>query len=126
MSIIKKNFIAPIYIWGSTSSRLVPLRGGSLLFTTKFPEVPDILILSQTNDDNDAMTPLAENHLPMMTSTCNPVRQDIKVQGKKVYSFSRRQGPNMHCFFFGKYFSHLAYFMTLVALYLSILKQVNA
>ena len=53
VSIIKKNFIAPIYIWGSTSSRLVPLRGGSLLFITKFPEVPDILILSQANDDND-------------------------------------------------------------------------
>ena len=34
------------------------------------------------------MTCLDENHLPMMTSTCNPVRQDIKVQGKKVYSFS--------------------------------------
>ena len=99
MSIIKKDFTVPIYIWGSTSSRLVPLRGGSLLFTTKFPEVPDILILSQTNDDNDAMTPLAENHLPMMTSTCNPVRQDIKVQDKKVYSFSRRQVPNMYWFF---------------------------
>ena len=45
------------------------------------------------------MTPLDENHLPVMTSTCNPVRQDIKVQDKKVYSFSRRQVPNMYCFF---------------------------
>ena len=26
--------------WGSTASRLQPLRGGSLLFTTKFPETP--------------------------------------------------------------------------------------
>ena len=25
---------------GSTASRLEPLRGGSLLFTTKFPEIP--------------------------------------------------------------------------------------
>ena len=35
-----KNFMAPFYGWGSTASRLEPLRGGSLLFTTKFPEIP--------------------------------------------------------------------------------------
>ena len=28
------------YGWGSTASRLEPLREGSLLFTTKFPEIP--------------------------------------------------------------------------------------
>ena len=38
-TIYKKNFMAPIYGWGSTASRLEPLRGGSLLFTTKFPEI---------------------------------------------------------------------------------------
>ena len=32
--------MAPFYGWGSTTSRLEPLREGSLLFTTKFPEVP--------------------------------------------------------------------------------------
>ena len=26
--------------WGSTASRLEPLWGGSLFFTTKFPEIP--------------------------------------------------------------------------------------
>ena len=36
----KKNFMAPFCGWGSTASRLEPLRGGSLLFTTKFPEIP--------------------------------------------------------------------------------------
>ena len=36
----KKNFMAPFYGWGSTASRLEPLRGGSLLFTTKSPEIP--------------------------------------------------------------------------------------
>ena len=36
----KKNFMASFYGWGSTASRLEPLRGGSLLFTTKSPEVP--------------------------------------------------------------------------------------
>ena len=32
--------MAPFYGWGSTASRLEPLWGGSLLFTTKFPEIP--------------------------------------------------------------------------------------
>ena len=36
----KKNFMAPFYGWGSTASRLQPLQGGSLLFTTQFPEIP--------------------------------------------------------------------------------------
>ena len=41
-SIVKTfyNFMAPFYGWGSTASRLVPLWGGSLLFTTKFPDIP--------------------------------------------------------------------------------------
>ena len=32
--------MAPFYGWGSTASRLEPLRGGNLLFITKFPEIP--------------------------------------------------------------------------------------
>ena len=32
--------MAPFYGWGSAASRLEPLRGGSLLFTTKLPEIP--------------------------------------------------------------------------------------
>ena len=36
----KKIFMAPFYGWGLTSSILEPLRGGTLLFTTKFPEIP--------------------------------------------------------------------------------------
>ena len=31
--------MVPFYGWGSTASRLEPLRGGSLLFMTKFPEI---------------------------------------------------------------------------------------
>ena len=34
--------MAPFYGWGSTVPRLEPLRGGSLLFTIKFPEIPGI------------------------------------------------------------------------------------
>ena len=40
MLLILKNFMALFYGWGSTASRLEPLRGGSLLFITKFPEIP--------------------------------------------------------------------------------------
>ena len=36
----KKKFMAPFYGWGSIVSRLESLRGGSLLFTTKSPEIP--------------------------------------------------------------------------------------
>ena len=36
----KNIFMASFYGWGSTASRLKPLRGGSLLFTSKFPEIP--------------------------------------------------------------------------------------
>ena len=32
--------MAPFYGWGLTASRLQPLRGDSLLFTTQFPEIP--------------------------------------------------------------------------------------
>ena len=32
--------MAPFYGWDSTTSRLEPCRGGSLLFTTKFLEIP--------------------------------------------------------------------------------------
>ena len=32
--------MAPFYGWGSTASRLEPIRGGSLLFTIKLPEIP--------------------------------------------------------------------------------------
>ena len=32
--------MAPFYGWGSTNSSLQPLRGGSLLFTIKLPEIP--------------------------------------------------------------------------------------
>ena len=35
----KRNFMAPFYGWGSTTSRLEPRQGGSLLFTTKSPEI---------------------------------------------------------------------------------------
>ena len=40
MFTLLKNFMAPFHGWGLTASRLEPLRGSSLLFATKFPEIP--------------------------------------------------------------------------------------
>ena len=40
MFIWKKTLWPLFYGWGSTASRLKPSWGGSLLFTTKFPEIP--------------------------------------------------------------------------------------
>ena len=37
---LKKNYGPFLWMGFSTASRLEPLRGGSLLFTTKFPEIP--------------------------------------------------------------------------------------
>ena len=37
--------MAPFYRWGSTASRLEPLRGGSLLFTAKLSEGPGTLFI---------------------------------------------------------------------------------
>ena len=36
----RTNFMAPYHGSGSTALRLEPLQGGSLRFTTKFPETP--------------------------------------------------------------------------------------
>ena len=41
--------MAPFYGWGSTASRLQPLRRGSLLFTIQFPEIPGIEIKINRN-----------------------------------------------------------------------------
>ena len=39
-----KNFMAPFHGWASTASRrLEPLRGGSLLFTKKFPGIKNAI-----------------------------------------------------------------------------------
>ena len=42
---VKKTLYGPFHGWGSTVSRLKPLRGGSFLFTTKFPEIPVMAFL---------------------------------------------------------------------------------
>ena len=43
--------MAPFYGWGSTASRLEPIRGGSLLFTTTYPKIPGthFIDLGRTN-----------------------------------------------------------------------------
>ena len=42
----KKNLTAPFYGWGSTASRIGPFQGGTLLFTTKFPEILRLIYLT--------------------------------------------------------------------------------
>ena len=37
------KFTVPFYGWGLTASRLESLRGGSLLFTTKFPKISELI-----------------------------------------------------------------------------------
>ena len=46
--------MAPFNGCSSTASRLEPLRGGSLLFTTKFPEIPGT-IYCEVRVDNAAV-----------------------------------------------------------------------
>ena len=41
----KPNFMAPVYGWGSTASRLMPLWGDNLLFTAKFPDIPGTYLI---------------------------------------------------------------------------------
>ena len=43
--------MASFHGWGSTASRLEPLWGGSLLFTTKFPEIPGSHFIDQRKDE---------------------------------------------------------------------------
>ena len=54
------NFMAPFYEWGSTASRPEPLRGGSLLFTTKFPEL--LLLILSTSERWKAESSLELSH----------------------------------------------------------------
>ena len=53
----KKNFKAPFYGWGSIASKLEPIWGGSLLFTTKLPEIPGIYSFYQPQKDERLSQP---------------------------------------------------------------------
>ena len=49
--------MAPFYGWGSTVSRLEPLRADSLLFTTKVPEISGIYLFHQPRKDERLSRP---------------------------------------------------------------------
>ena len=57
----QKNFMAPFYGRGSTASRLEPLRGGSLLFTTKFPEIHGIYSIFHPLKDERLSQPWSDS-----------------------------------------------------------------
>ena len=42
--------MAPFYGWSSTTSRLHLLRGGNLLFTNKFPEIPSTHFIDRKDE----------------------------------------------------------------------------
>ena len=44
---LKKLYGPFFYWWGSIAARLEPLQGGSLLFTTKFPEIPGTYFINR-------------------------------------------------------------------------------
>ena len=46
--LIKNNFMAPFYGWGSTASRLEPLQGGSLFFTTSSQKFLLLILSTKT------------------------------------------------------------------------------
>ena len=61
--------MVPFYGWGSTASRLEPLWGGSLLFTTQFPEIPGrILSTSEEWKAEPTLEPLSsfEHGIPRL------------------------------------------------------------
>ena len=74
--------MAPFYGWGSTASRLEPLRGGSLLFTTKFPEIPGTHFVNlrvNHGANHEHRTPgLAIQHLNHFSRFKIPTFFDIK------------------------------------------------
>ena len=39
-TLLKRNFTVPFYGWDLTGKAMQPLRGNSLLFTTRFPGFP--------------------------------------------------------------------------------------
>ena len=50
--------MAPFYGRGSTASRLEPLRGGSLLSTAKFPEIPGTHFIDLERRSKNTLWPL--------------------------------------------------------------------
>ena len=49
--------MAPFYGWGSTASRLQPLRGGSLLFTIQFSEIPGTHVIDLARMKGSTLEP---------------------------------------------------------------------
>ena len=71
--------MAPFYGWGLSASRLEPFQGGSLLFTTKFPEIPDTYFIDLRRMKGH---PLVLNMGPLdwesSTLTTRPLLRNIK------------------------------------------------
>ena len=72
-----KKIMAPFNGWGSTASRLQPLRGGNLLFTIKFPEIPGTNFYQPWKDERLSKPwshPVALNGTPRFGILCLTTR----------------------------------------------------
>ena len=76
--------MAPFYGWGSTASRLVPLQGGSLLFTTKFPHIPGTHFINLGRMKDWVNLELALDYILSNNPEVNISRKDLK----KLFQFA--------------------------------------
>ena len=86
----KTNFMAPFYGWGSTASRLEPLRGGSLLFTTKSIKVYvfllNLLNYKEHNQTNDFSDSLASNSFILLILQPNRITSHSNTLIDNIFS----------------------------------------
>ena len=76
--------MTPFYGWGSTASRLVPLQGGSLLFTNKFPHIPGTHFINLWRMKDWVNLELALDYILSNNPEVNISRKDLK----KLFQFA--------------------------------------
>ena len=86
---LKKNFISPFYIWGSTASRLEPLRGGNSWYSFDRPPKderlsqpwyhPLVLKTGPLNWESSALTtiPLSQIYLRYVARRDNTAKKKL-------------------------------------------------
>ena len=90
--------MAPFYGWGSIASRLEPLRGGSLLFTTKFPDIYDtsslsMMTLSMEHFHHTAyMEHILMSQLQFAGLFMRSVKEALKRSYWSAYYFTNKKG----------------------------------
>ena len=90
--------MASFYGWGSTGSRQEPLRGSSLLFTTKFPEIPATHFVDLGRMSRFWSQPVVLNTGPLDgESSALTTRPMLKIQLGTIVPISLgKNGPMRH------------------------------